>query len=34
MIGNIATIVGFLSFVIVWCINKFDTATQLVGALQ
>lgn len=34
MIGNIATIVGFLSLVIVWYINKFDTATQLVGVLQ
>jgi hypothetical protein len=33
MIGNIATVVGFLSLVIVCCMNRFDTATQLVGVL-
>ncbi len=33
MIGNIATVVGFLSLVIVSYMSRFDTATQLVGVL-
>ncbi len=33
MIGNIATLVGFLSMLTVCFMNRFGTATQLVGVL-